>query len=108
MVTFQALNVNGEEGRFSGERSRGYSSAVLKTLSEDMHHSHLHLHTSCPVLTFCLISHVGLYGCGTHCLNCRGFPAVLKVHVKKGFNDRGESETVMHKNSNVTVLVWQV
>lgn len=31
----------------------------------------------------------------------------MKAHVKKGFKDRGESKTVIHQNSNLTVSVWQ-
>ena len=75
-----------------------------------MHHTYWHLYfddffSSVNLLLqlFC----VSLDWCGTLCLNRKGFPTVLKTHAMKGFKNRGESMTVMHKSSNLTVSVWQ-
>ena len=39
--------------------------------------------------------------------NRKGFPKQLKHYVKKGLAVRGDSMTVQHKNSNMTVSLWQ-
>ena len=97
-------------GKKSDSVEKGLGATVVKTLSDDMHHTHRHLYfdnffSSVDLLLD--LFRVGLYGCGTLRSNRRGFPEVLKPHVKKGFSDRGESKTVMHNDSNLTVSVWQ-
>ena len=116
-VWMRAEAVNGYVSGFevyTGKKSdsvrKGLGAIVVKTLSDDMHHTHRHLYfdnffTSVDLLLD--LFRVGLYGCGTLCSNRRGFREVLKPHVKKGFRDRGESKTVMHNDSNLTVSVWQ-
>lgn len=88
---------------------KGLGATVVKTLSDDMHHTHWHLYfenffSSVDLLLD--LFRVGLYGCGTLRSNRRGFTQVLKPHVKKGFKVRGESKAVMHNDSNLTVSVY--
>lgn len=76
------IYIHEEESRFGGEKSWGYSSENT--------HRHLYFDNSFSIVDFLLdLFCVGLYGCGTLHSNRRGFPAVLKPHVKKGFRDRG-------------------
>ena len=111
-VWMQAEAVNGYVSGFevyTGKKldlvEKGLGATVVKTFSDDMHSYFDNFFSSVDLLLD--LFRVGLYGCGTLRSNRRGFPEVLKPHVKKGFRDRGESKTVMHNDSNLTVSVWQ-
>ena len=49
-----------------------------------------------------------LYGCGTIRIHHKGFPDELKLYVKCGFSERGESMVLQSQHyMNLTACVWQ-
>ena len=88
----------------------GLGARVVKELSSDLHHTYRHLYFDNFFSSVDLLLDLwrtGLYGCGTMRTNRKGFPKLLKCHVKKGLAVRGDSITVQHKESNTTVSLWQ-
>ena len=88
----------------------GLGARVVKQLSSDLHHTYRHLYFDNYFSSVDLLLDLwrtGLYGCGTMRTNRKGFPKQLKQYVKKGLAVRGDSMTVQHKDSNITVSIWQ-
>ena len=88
----------------------GLGARVVKQLSSDLHHTYQHLYFDNYFSSVNLLLDLwrnGLYGCGTMRTNPKGFSKQLKHYVKKGLAVRGDSMTVQHKDSNMTVSLWQ-
>ena len=83
---------------------------VVKQLSSDLHNTCRHLYFDNYFSSMDLLLdfwRTGLYGCGTMHTTHKGFPKQLKHYVKKGLAVGGNSMTVQHKDSNMTVSLWQ-
>ena len=89
----------------------GLGARVIKDLTTTLHQKH-HIVFCDNFFTSIKLFHElyqdGIYACGTIRADRKGFPADLKEHAKRGFRERGESET-RHctVNKNLTVSVWQ-
>ena len=87
---------------------RNLGANVVKTLAMHYRNTYRHVYFDNFFTSFGLLIDLlrsGLYGCGTIRTDRKGFPNMLKMIAKKGFQDRGDSKTLQCQN--VTVTVWQ-
>ena len=92
--------------KVKAERNLGAN--VVKTLTMHYRSTYRHVYFDNFFTSLDLLSHLlesGLYGCGTIRIDRKGFPEMLKMVAKKGFRERGESQTVQCQY--LTVTVWQ-
>ena len=95
-------------GKKSNTTQKNLGATVVKTLTRAYTNTYRHIYfdnyfTSIGLLLDLL--KFGLYACGTMRADRRGFPEKLKSVAKKGFKERGESQTYQRKN--LTLTVWQ-
>ena len=95
-------------GKKGDRTEKGLGATVVKTLSKDLQHTHRHVYFDnyfSRVDLLLDLFRLGLYGCGTLRSDRKGFPPSLKQPAKKGYKERGESETRQY--GNLTISVWQ-
>ena len=83
-------------------------SRVVKTLLSPNTNTYRYLYFDNFFTSVDLLLHLlrcGLYGCGTFRTNRHGFPAALKVLVKRGLGQRGHSKTF--QSGHLTASIWQ-
>ena len=94
----------------SAERGLG-ARRVVKDLTKNLEDKNYHIFCDnffSSVSLFHELHQKGVYATGTLRADRRGFPSDLKKYLKKGIEERGESE-IRHctDNTNLTVCVWQ-
>ena len=116
-VWMRADSCNGYVSRFQvyvGKEvtsEKGLGARVVKDLSRDLIGKHYHIFCDnffTSIRLFDELHQKGIYATGTLRADRRGFPEELRETVKKGFRERGESESChCTVNNSLTVSVWQ-
>lgn len=97
-------------GRKADSVEKGLGANVVKTLTEELQNTFRHIYFDNFFSSVDLVLdlyRLGLYSCGTLRTNRKGFPVALKNPAKKGFKDRGQSETRQVGNLTVKCLGGQ-